>query len=108
MNFNEYQLKAKSTDIYPASHALDCHVLGLTNEAGEVAGKLKKIYRDSKGHFSDDAIEQIAFELGDALWYLALIAEDLCYSLEDIAVMNIQKLADRKERNMIGGSGDHR
>lgn len=108
MTFNEYQILAKNTDIYLANHALDCHVLGLTNEAGEVAGKLKKIYRDLNANFSDDAIKQIAFELGDVLWYLALIAEDLCYSLEDIATMNIQKLADRKERNVIGGSGDNR
>ena len=108
MTFNEYQIKAKSTDIYPADRALDCHVLGLTNEAGEVAGKLKKIYRDANGNFSDDAIQQIALELGDVLWYLALIAEDLLYSLEDIAAMNINKLSDRKERNKLNGSGDHR
>lgn len=108
MNFNEYQLKAKSTDIYPANHALDCHVLGLANEAGEVAGKLKKVYRDNQGYFSDKKQEDIAYELGDTLWYLANIAHDLGYTLQSIAVMNIQKLADRKERNKIGGSGDHR
>lgn len=108
MNFNEYQIKAKSTDIYPSSHALDCHVFGLTNEAGEVAGKLKKVYRDNKGEFSPGIKFDIAKELGDTLWYLALTAADIGYTLEEIALMNIQKLADRKERNKIGGSGDHR
>jgi len=108
MNFNEYQIKAKSTDIYPADHALDCHVHGLNNEAGEVAGKIKKMYRDSNGDFSATVRFDVAKELGDTLWYLACIAEDIGFTLESIAAMNIQKLADRKERNKIGGSGDHR
>lgn len=108
MTFNEYQSLAKNTDIYPSDHALDCHVFGLTNEAGEVAGKVKKIYRDNAGNFTHSKKLEIAKELGDTLWYLSNIAYDLEITLEDIAVMNIQKLADRKERNMIGGSGDHR
>lgn len=108
MDFNEYQLRAKSTDIYPPSHALDCHVHGLNNEAGEVAGKIKKIYRDFNGEFSPMAKVDIAKELGDTLWYLSLVALDLGFSLESIATMNIQKLTDRKERNQIGGSGDNR
>lgn len=108
MNFNEYQSLAKSTDIYPANHALDCHVFGLANEAGEVAGKLKKIYRDNNGELTPSKKLEIAKELGDVQWYLALIAYDLEIALEDIATMNINKLADRKERNVIGGSGDNR
>jgi len=108
MNFNEYQEKAKSTDIYPADKALDCHVLGLANEAGEVAGKIKKVYRDNKGIFTFNKNLEIAYELGDALWYLANIANDIGISLEQIALLNIQKLEDRKNRNQLGGSGDHR
>ena len=108
MTFNEYQSLAKSTDIYPPDKALDCHILGLTNEAGEVAGKLKKIYRDKDGLISPTDVLEIAKELGDVLWYLTCTAYDLEISLEDIAIMNIDKLADRKERNKLGGSGDHR
>jgi len=108
MNFNEYQNAAKLTDIYPAAHALDCHVLGLANEAGEVAGKLKKIYRDNNGEFSAEAKTNIINELGDVLWYLANIAYDIGYNLEFVAKLNIDKLASRKERNKISGSGDHR
>jgi len=66
------------------------------------------MYRDDNGVFSIERIISIAYELGDTLWYLSLIAHDIGYSLEEIANMNIQKLADRKERNKIGGSGDHR
>lgn len=108
MNFNEYQIAAKSTDIYPPDHALVCHVFGLTNEAGEVAGKLKKMYRDSNGELSLEVKENIAKELGDVLWYLANVAYDLGYSLYFIAEMNLDKPASRKERNKLGGSGNHR
>jgi len=108
MTFNEYQSLANSTDIYPPDKALDCHILGLTNEAGEVAGKLKKIYRDKDGLISPTDVLEISKELGDVLWYLSCTAYDLEITLEDIAIMNINKLADRKERNQIGGSGDHR
>jgi len=108
MTFNEYQNLANSTDIYPPDKALDCHILGLTNEAGEVAGKLKKIYRDKDGLISPTDVLEISKELGDVLWYLSCTAYDLEIALEDIAIMNINKLAERKERNQIGGSGDHR
>ena len=108
MNFNEYQITAGYTDIYPPEMALICHTLGLTNEAGEVAGKIKKIYRDSNGELSTNKKHEIAQELGDVQWYLARIAIDIGYTLEDIAIMNIEKLADRTERNKLGGSGDYR
>ena len=108
MTFNEYQELAKSTDIYPSEVALVCHALGLTNEAGEVAGKLKKIYRDEFGIILDVKREEIAYELGDVLWYIATLADDLGYTLESISAMNIMKLSDRKERDQIKGSGDHR
>ena len=108
MTFNEYQTKAKSTDIYPVEHSLVCHTLGLANEAGEVAGKIKKVIRDNDYLFSRENYLEIAYELGDVLWYLANAAKDIGYDLEEIALMSINKLADRKERNKIGGSGDYR
>ena len=108
MHFNEYQEKAKSTDIYPPEHYINCHSFGLFSEAGEIAGKLKKINRDDKGKISNEKRVEIAHELGDVQWYIARLAEDLGYDLEDIAIMNIEKLSDRKNRNQIGGSGDHR
>ena len=108
MTFNEYQIAAGYTDISPAEIALTYHTLGLTNEAGEVAGKIKKIFRDNNGELSPEKKHEIAHELGDVQWYLARLAADIGYTLESIAAMNIDKLADRKERNKLGGSGDHR
>ena len=55
-----------------------------------------------------DQRRAIAKELGDVLWYVTALAGDLGYALEDIATMNIDKLRDRKDRDMIHGSGDER
>lgn len=77
--------------------------LGLAGETGEFVEKMKKRIRD--GVFDR---ELAAKELGDVLWYLSQLAKDLNYTLEDIAKMNLQKLADRRARNKIQGSGDER
>ena len=106
MTFNEYQNKAASTAMYEDSVLYP--TLGLTSEAGEVAGKVKKVLRDNEGVFTDANCVPIADELGDVLWYVAALADDLGYTLEEIAEMNIKKLADRQARGVIKGSGDGR
>lgn len=103
MNLNEYQNAAMMTAVYPEAHGLTYTVLGLASEAGELAGKLKKQIRD--GAFQGPAMEA---ELGDVLWYVAMVAEELGISLELVAQRNLEKLASRAERGKIGGSGDDR
>ena len=103
MSLNEYQRKARSTVIYPASCAILYPTLGMVGEAGEVANKVKKILRDNKFDRDD-----IAKELGDVLWYLAILAKDLGFNLSDIAYDNLKKLEDRQKRGTLGGSGDKR
>ena len=105
---DHYQNMAKQLDIYPKDRSLVCHALGLCGEAGEVADKIKKVYRDNNGEFTPDKYEEIAYELGDVLWYLANVADDIGYPLSTIASMNLTKLFDRKSRNKLGGSGDLR
>ena len=56
---------------------------------------------------ADKRIE-IAKELGDVLFYVAMLADDIDYQLSEIAQMNIDKLTDRKERGHLRGSGDNR
>ena len=82
--------------------------LGLTNEAGEVAGKIKKIFRDKGGKISAEDREALKYELGDVLWYLTQICTELDLTLEEVASANIEKLFSRLERGQLGGDGDKR
>jgi len=81
--------------------------LGL-GEAGEVQGKIKKIIRDNGGIITPEATEEIKKELGDTLWYIASMCENLGITLGDVANSNIEKLHDRQKRGVLNGSGDNR
>ena len=109
MNFIDYQEAARRTAKYPViGHAVIYPTLGLTSEAGEVAGKIKKVFRDRDGHLSAETLEDSKSELGDVLWYLAQLASELHLSLDEIAEHNIAKLLDRQSRGKIQGDGDYR
>ena len=109
MNFDEYQELAKATAIYPSRYAKVYPALGLCGEAGEVAEKIKKVIRDGVDYLHEEEFKaDLTKELGDVLWYVAALANDLDISLNDVAEGNIEKLASRKKRNKIGGSGDNR
>jgi NTP pyrophosphatase (non-canonical NTP hydrolase) len=107
--FNDYQRESRKTwQLVHTDHAIVYPTLGLANEAGEVAGKVKKIFRDKDGKLSAEDREALKSELGDVLWYLAQICTELDITLEEVAEANLEKLFSRKERNQIGGSGDNR
>ena len=109
MNFSDYQTKSRKTAKYPPiGHPVIYPTLGLTNEAGEVAGKIKKIFRDKEGLIGEAEREALKGEPGDVLWYLAQVCTELDLSLDDVAEHNIEKLYSRLERGKIGGSGDNR
>jgi NTP pyrophosphatase (non-canonical NTP hydrolase) len=108
MDLNEYQQAARRTAIYAAHHRVLYPALGLASEAGEVAGKIKKVLRDQGGDFGQAPIEAIKDELGDVLWYVAVLAGDLGLSLDQVAAANLTKLASRKERSRLSGGGDRR
>jgi NTP pyrophosphatase (non-canonical NTP hydrolase) len=108
MDFNSYQRIAKTTAIYPATHKILYPALGLAGEAGEVANKVKKLVRDGTSSLPKEWKEQIGSEIGDVLWYCAVLADDLGISLGKIASENEKKLQGRKKRGMISGSGDSR
>lgn len=109
MNFKEYQEQSKETAVYPIiTHRVIYPSLGLVSEAGEVAGVIKKIFRDKEGIFSEEDLANIKKELGDVLWYISQVATDLNLNLEEIAKANIKKLQSRKARGVLGGSGDNR
>ena len=102
MYLSQYQAQAKETAIYPEDKALEYLALGLVGEAGEVANKIKKVIRDGTSP------NNVREELGDVLWYLAMLSTELGYSLDTVADKNLWKLANRKTRNVLGGSGDNR
>ena len=115
MNFNEYQKIARSTAIYPKEYKVIYPALGLCGEAGEVAEKIKKTVR---GDMDDVAAElgtnkvwasgEIAKELGDVLWYVAALADDLGVTLDQVANWNVDKLQRRMKWKNIKGDGDNR
>ncbi|MGI9485807.1 MAG: nucleoside triphosphate pyrophosphohydrolase family protein [Geminicoccaceae bacterium] len=108
MDFNAYQNAARKTALYADAYRVTYPALGLASEAGEVAGKVKKVLRDRGGDFGEDQITAIRDELGDVLWYVATLAADLGIEMEEIAAGNIEKLRSRLERGAIQGDGDKR
>ena len=104
----EYQERSKSTATYPAEVSFLYPALGLAGEAGEVAEQAKRVLRDDGGRLTEARRQAIARELGDVLWYVAQLATELGFSLEEIAQANLEKLADRKRRGVLHGSGDNR
>ena len=109
MNLNDYQREARKTAAYPPiGHGVIYPTLGLANEAGEVAGKIKKIFRDKAGVIGDAERGALQAELGDVLWYLAQVCTELDLSLDDVAQHNLDKLFSRQQRGMIQGDGDTR
>lgn len=111
MNFNEYQRAASALAIYPDHFSVVYPAMGLIGEAGEVSEKVKKLLRQDvliPLGIAPETREAIAKELGDVLWYAAVLADDLGFSLEEVARMNLDKLHSRKQRGTIEGSGDNR
>jgi len=109
MTFDEYQQASTGTaqysDFIPPWIYL---ALGLAGESGEVVDKLKKVARNHNGVFTDEAVQEIKKELGDVLWYVSQLCEQLGLSMNDVAETNRAKLEDRKARGVIKSRGDNR
>ncbi|QSL67842.1 nucleoside triphosphate pyrophosphohydrolase family protein [Nocardia phage P3.1] len=118
--FLEYQERAVDTAVYPCQGGLIGMLyvaLGL-GEVGEVQGKIKKLLRDSGimdgdydtmgGNYPIEFRSSVAKELGDVLWYVAQMCNELGLEMSVVAESNLAKLADRKERGVLKGSGDNR
>lgn len=128
MSLMEYQMAARMTAIYPGRGSmigLMYAALGLNGEAGECAEKVKKLMREeedllvehandftygvsSSKPYPDLRKQQMVMELGDVMWYLSAMCDELGVTLEEVAAANIQKLKSRQQRNMLHGNGDTR
>lgn len=105
--FHQYQIAALKSAIYPKEQKIIYPTLKLTGEAGEVSEKIGKWLR---GDYPMDISRKadIAKELGDVLWYITALANDIGYNLEEIATLNLGKLKDREDRGVLKGNGDNR
>ena len=110
LSINDYQERAHETADYLGMENGDYRyqVMGLSEEAGEVSGKFAKAVRDANGIIDGERREAIKKELGDVCWFVAEIATILDLKLEDVMQGNLDKLASRKARGVIHGSGDNR
>jgi NTP pyrophosphatase (non-canonical NTP hydrolase) len=111
LTLNEYQQQTLQTAVYPGRGTMQGIVytaLKLNGEAGEVAEHIGKALRDDGGIITPERRTLLKKELGDVLWYISSLADELGFGLGAIAVHNLEKLADRKTRGVLGGSGDNR
>ena len=109
MPLNTYQRESRKTwSLIHTDHPIVYPTLGLVNEAGELAGKVKKIFRDKGGVIGEEDRQALKGELGDVLWYFTKICTELDLTLEEVAEANLEKLFSRLERGKIRGDGDNR
>lgn len=117
LEFNQYGEFVKGMKVYPEKHAIVYPALGLAGEAGEIAEKVKKWLRGdhlkaltAEGQETNEGYfrEALLKELGDPLWYITSLADDLGFTLQDVVDANVEKLSSRKERGVLKGNGDNR
>lgn len=110
MTFDEYQKQALTTAVPYPDPLMSKTILamGVSGEAGEVIEKWKKIVAYKNGEISDEDLAELAKELGDVVWYIAVLAQSLGLSFDDIMQRNVQKLQDRQKRDVLKGAGDNR
>jgi len=112
MTMAEYQARMSDTVIY--KWPIIYPSMALFSEAGEVSGAISKMIRDDDVRFdgtsaiTDAQRANLCLEMGDVLWCLTALAQDLGLTLEMVATANLEKLADRKARGKLKGSGDYR
>lgn len=120
MTATEYEQQAHRTIANSAAENITYLGFGLMAEAGEVADKIAKAVRRGDISIQNDEIisflhgdafrltADIVDELGDVLWFVAMMARHLGFSLEEVMRRNLDKLADRQNRGVIVGDGDKR
>ena len=108
LSLDEYQRAARETAIYPAEVGPAYVALGLAGEAGEIANKMKKVYRDNGGVLNDERATAMAAELGDVMWYVAQVASELGVPLSAVCEANLIKLGKRAAEGKLQGDGDNR
>lgn len=120
MTLTEYQKQAMTTCM-PTCDNYSYMMLNLVGEVGELASKVAKAIRKGEAtitnnrlrypstrHIDCDLESAMAMEAGDVLWQLAGLCSVMGWDLNEIAQMNLDKLASRQQRGVIDGNGDNR
>ena len=122
LTLKDYQEKAMTTCM-ESSNNFSYMFLNLVGEVGELASKVAKAlrketgmmdgpnfyyykYQDEGQSSSESLYAELKKEAGDILWQLSGLCSVMGWSLEDVAQMNLDKLAARKAAGTIDGSGD--
>lgn len=110
MTFDEYQKQALTTAHNNPDPLMDKTIwaMGVAGEAGEVVEKWKKIVAYKEGKISAEDLSELGKELGDVVWYIAVMADSLGLSFDEIMQRNLEKLQSRQARGVIKGAGDNR
>lgn len=110
MTFDEYQKQALKTAVGHPDPLMDKTIwaMGIAGEAGEVLEKWKKIVAYKEGKISDEDLGLLKKELGDVVWYIAVLTHSLGLSFEEVMQLNVNKLKDRQKRDVLKGAGDSR
>lgn len=108
MTVKEYQEIIEKTAVFPKNIGLTYCTLGLCGESGEVAEKVKKLYRDQNGEITDEFKQAVKKEIGDVLWYVTALSSELGFTLEEVMEANYNKLMARRATNTLHGNGDNR
>lgn len=110
MTFDEYQKQALTTahNTYEPLMEKTIWAMGVAGEAGEVVEKWKKIIAYKDGKVSEADLAELSKELGDVVWYIAVMAHSLGLSFESVMQQNVEKLKSRQARGVITGQGDNR
>ena len=122
LTLNEYQKKAMTTCMESSNNVMYM-MMGLCEEVGELQGKFSKGIRKGYLRASDDNnihpdfshiedydewVELVKKEAGDVAWMLAGFCQVMGWDMQEVCQMNLDKLAERKKRNVIDGNGDNR
>jgi NTP pyrophosphatase (non-canonical NTP hydrolase) len=107
LDFQTYTAGALLTDT-TSDFPWDYFAVAIGGEAGEILEHVKKSKRDDGGILTPERREKIIKEMGDVLWYLAVCAHRLNIGLDEVAQINLDKLAARKENGTLHGDGDDR
>ena len=108
MDLNKYQSESVSMATLDCDRSLLYRAVCLGEEAGEVLGKIKRVMRDDEGLLSSQMRLQIAHELGDVLFNVAVMGNLIGYDLDLIARSNLAKCLRRLKHGTVHGSGDER